>query len=97
MGKAIPKKTPAGAKSARGVVSSPAQAARGADTVLVAVTGMSPAIITETVWALAHEKPVIIPDRVMVVTTARGAVDLKAQIVDSGVWAQLRKIGRAHV
>jgi len=40
--------------------------------VLLAVTGMTPAVLTETIWALAHEKPSVIPDRVVVVTTTRG-------------------------
>jgi CRISPR-associated protein (TIGR02584 family) len=42
------------------------------EIVLFAVTGMSPAILTETVWALAHETPATIPDRVVVVTTRAG-------------------------
>ncbi len=42
-------------------------------TTLLAVTGMSPAILTETIWALAcdPEEP-IIPTRVRVVTTTEG-------------------------
>lgn len=43
--------------------------------VLLAVTGMSPAVLTETLWALAHpvdgQEPVI-PHRVVVVTTREG-------------------------
>jgi CRISPR-associated protein (TIGR02584 family) len=42
------------------------------ETVLLAVTGMSPAILTETVWALAHEHPPTVPSRVIVVTTSEG-------------------------
>ena len=37
--------------------------------VLLAVTGMTPAVLTETVWALARQDPPVIPDRVVVVTT----------------------------
>jgi CRISPR-associated protein (TIGR02584 family) len=40
--------------------------------VLLAITGMSPAVLTETVWALAQETPPVIPSRVIVVTTAQG-------------------------
>ena len=40
-------------------------------TVLIALCGLSPAVITETVWALAHESPAILPDRVIVLTTRR--------------------------
>lgn len=43
------------------------------DHILLAVTGMSPPIITETVWALAHEEPPVIPLRVVVITTQAGA------------------------
>lgn len=45
------------------------------EIVLLAVTGMSPAILTETIWALAHPtdgSPAQIPDRVLVVTTRDG-------------------------
>jgi len=49
----------------------------GPEIVLLAVTGMSPAVLTETIWALAHpgadttEDPVI-PHRVIVLTTTVG-------------------------
>jgi CRISPR-associated protein (TIGR02584 family) len=53
-------------------------------TVLLAVSGMSPAILTETVWALAHppagQEPVI-PDEVVVITTTRGAEDLQRDLL----------------
>ena len=42
------------------------------EIVLLAVTGMSPAILTETIWALAHEEEPMIPHRVVVITTAQG-------------------------
>lgn len=42
------------------------------ETILLAVTGMSPAVLTETVWALAHEEEPVIPHRVMAVTTLAG-------------------------
>ena len=45
---------------------------RQSETILFAVTGMSPAILTETVWALAHENPPVIPNRVVVLTTTVG-------------------------
>lgn len=31
------------------------------ETILLAVTGLSPAVVTETVWTLAHENPPVIP------------------------------------
>lgn len=71
--------------------------ARPLRDVLIAVTGTSPAIVTETIWALAREQPAIIPDEVVIVTTTRGAEVLQRQILtpraDWGnchVWETLR-------
>ena len=50
-------------------------------TILLAVSGMSPAILTETVWALAREKPRIVPDEVIVLTTTAGARDIETQLL----------------
>lgn len=50
-------------------------------TTLVAVSGMSPAIITETIWALSRESPAVIPDEVVVITTARGEADIAGQLL----------------
>ena len=66
-------------------------------TILLAVTGMSPAVLTETVWALAQEQEPVIPDRVVVITTISGrqAIDrellLAAQPDAPTVWQQLRQ------
>jgi CRISPR-associated protein (TIGR02584 family) len=49
-------------------------------TVLVAVTGLSPAIVTETIWALAHEPSPVLPSEVVFITTATGASQLKEQL-----------------
>ncbi|MDH7501793.1 MAG: CRISPR-associated ring nuclease Csm6 [Verrucomicrobiota bacterium] len=46
------------------------------ETILLAVTGMSPAVLTETVWALANEPEPIIPARIIVVTTATGRTEI---------------------
>lgn len=67
-------------------------------TTLVAVSGISPAILTETVWALARESPPVVPDDVVVVTTSRGEGDLRDQLLTKRdgewggrtVWEQLR-------
>ena len=48
--------------------------------ILLAVTGLSPSIVTETVWALAQEKPRIIPSRVIFVTTEVGAQKIREQL-----------------
>lgn len=50
------------------------------EVVLLAVTGMSPAILTETIWALAHETEPVIPARVIAVTTLGGRAELERQL-----------------
>ena len=50
-------------------------------TTLVAVSGMSPAIITETVWALYRESPAVIPDDVVIITTGKGEADIQSQLL----------------
>lgn len=66
-------------------------------TTLVAVTGLSPAIVTETLVALARRKPAIIPERVVMITTSIGADQLEKQLFtplpewqDRSVWESLR-------
>ena len=49
-------------------------------TILLAVTGLSPAIVTETIWALAQETPKVLPRRVQFITTGIGAAKLKEQL-----------------
>jgi CRISPR-associated protein (TIGR02584 family) len=52
-----------------------AETAPAPETILLAVTGMSPAVLTETLWALAHpadDSPPVIPNRVIVITTTQG-------------------------
>lgn len=41
-------------------------------THLLVVSGKRPAILTSTIWALAHESPPVIPDRITAITTAVG-------------------------
>lgn len=69
-----------------------------ARTVLLAVSGSSPAIITEAIWALAQETPPVIPDCVVAVTTASGARALESQLLTPvetwggyTVWRSLRQ------
>ncbi len=68
------------------------------DTILLAVTGLSPAIVTETVWALAHGKPSVLPKRVVFITTQTGAEKIREQLLSpvpafNGLtaWQALRK------
>lgn len=49
-------------------------------TTLLAVTGLSPAIVTETIWALAQEKPRTLPQRVVFITTGVGAAKIREQL-----------------
>ncbi len=60
--------------------------------ILIALCGKSPAVITETVWALAHETLPVLPDRVVVFTTGAGRAELIEQLIDSGVWERLRSV-----
>ncbi|MGH8023378.1 MAG: CRISPR-associated ring nuclease Csm6 [Limisphaerales bacterium] len=59
----------------------------GREIVLLAVTGMSPAVLTETVWSLAHpsdprDQP-IIPHRVIVLTTTAGRREIESILFSS--------------
>ena len=60
--------------------------------VLVGAVGMSPAVLTETVWALAQENPPVIPDEVVVITTKNGCDKILAGFFDeNAVWETLRE------
>jgi CRISPR-associated protein (TIGR02584 family) len=72
-------------------------------TVLVAVTGMSPAVLTETVWGLAFPAergtPRVVPDRVIALTTSAGREAIAGQLFGpDAVWDSLREavLGRGH-
>ncbi len=58
-------------------------------TILIAGIGTSPAVLTETVWALAHQKEAVVPDEVVVITTKTGKARLWSELVDGGVWKNL--------
>lgn len=70
---------------------------RPLQTVLLAVTGMSPAVLTETIWALCLRSEPVIPDRIVVVTTTAGAERIREQLFTPNetldglsVWQTLR-------
>lgn len=76
----------------------PAPSGGNKRTILLAVTGTSPAILTESVWALSRETTAIIPDRVVVVTTTSGFRTLDEQLLARpksqrglSVWQDLRR------
>lgn len=58
--------------------------------VLVAILGTAPAVLTEAVWAFAQNEHVV-PDQVVVMTTATGKRKLKELVFDSGVWDGLKQ------
>lgn len=58
--------------------------------ILLALCGTSPAVITETVWAMARETPARIPAKVVVLTTSMGRDSVRDQLIHSAVWDALR-------
>ena len=50
------------------------------ETILLAVTGMSPAVLTETIWALAQGPEPTFPTRVIVVTTVDGRREMEHRL-----------------
>lgn len=58
-------------------------------TILVAGVGLSPAVLTNTVWALAHEKIPVIPDEVVAITTVSGRQCIAEQLIASNDWNRL--------
>ena len=60
--------------------------------VLVAGMGTSPAVLTETVWALVHQEKPIVPDEVVVITTKSGKDALRAAVMSGApsVWERLK-------
>ncbi|WP_269538044.1 CRISPR-associated ring nuclease Csm6 [Cerasicoccus fimbriatus] len=58
--------------------------------VLLSLVGTAPAVLTETVWALAHDSEPVIPNRIIAMTTATGAARLREKLFDGGHWEQLQ-------
>ena len=60
--------------------------------VLVVGMGTSPAVMTETVWALAHQSDPVVPDEVVVITTKSGKDALRTAIMSGApsVWNRLK-------
>jgi CRISPR-associated protein (TIGR02584 family) len=56
-------------------------------TILLATVGTSPAVLTETVWALAHPRKNaerVIPDEVVALTTLRGKQEIETLLLGAG-------------
>ncbi len=60
------------------------------ESVLICLCGCSPAVITETVWALYQETPALLVDRVVVITTGVGRQAIRRELFEGGVWDRLR-------
>ncbi|MBQ7188481.1 MAG: TIGR02584 family CRISPR-associated protein [Kiritimatiellae bacterium] len=60
--------------------------------ILVAGMGTSPAVLTETVWALAHQAKPVLPHEVVVLTTKTGKIRLSTEILSGtpSVWEKLK-------
>ena len=91
------KTNPRAAKTPAKMAADTSPPLRRPEVVLLAVTGMSPAILTETVWALARENPPVIPARIVVITTLPGKDRIEEELFkpspDYGhrtVWQALR-------
>lgn len=58
-------------------------------TILLSLVGTAPAVLTETVWALATQADPVIPDRVIAITTTTGAAKLKNKLFVDGHWDRM--------
>lgn len=70
--------------------------------VLISVVGMSPAVVTETIWALHKEEPELVPDEVKLYTTRKAWENATKALLnrDNGpsVWDELQqKIGKEMI
>lgn len=59
--------------------------------ILVAGMGTSPAVLTNTVWALAHQREPVVPDEIVVFTTKNGKTLLRQTLFDGGIFADMLK------
>ena len=60
------------------------------ERILVAVMGSSPAIVTETVYALVKQEPPFFPTEIRLITTKDGAKDAQVLLTETGPLNQLR-------
>ena len=59
--------------------------------ILISVVGTSPAVLTETVWALAHQKKPVVPDEIVVITTKRGRESIENMLFgENKGWERLK-------
>lgn len=65
-------------------------------TILLALCGLSPGVITETAWALSREQPSTRVDKVVAFTTQRGAAAIEKELLTNGIWERLRSSLKAE-
>ena len=58
-------------------------------TILIAGMGTSPAVLTNAVWALAHQKKPVVPDEIVVLITKNGKGLLQRELIENGVWSEM--------
>ncbi len=58
-------------------------------TILISLVGTTPAVLAETVWALATQAEPVLPDRIIALTTAPGAAMLKGKLFVEGHWERM--------
>ena len=65
-------------------------------TILIATMGSSPAVLTETVWALAHAKKPVIPDEIVVLLAKNSVDKVKYDLLEgsNSVWVRLLSVLR---
>ena len=62
--------------------------------ILFLVTGMTPQIVTETLYALAADPEVSekwVPTEIHVLTTAKGKIQIRSRLFNDGIFAQFLK------
>lgn len=70
---------------------------------LVSVLGMSPAVVTETIWGLYQKKPELLPDEVKVYTTQKAWENMQrllltAQPGGGSIWEEMeKKVGKTII
>jgi CRISPR-associated protein (TIGR02584 family) len=57
--------------------------------ILIASIGTSPGVLTNVVWALAHQAVPVIPDEVVVLMTNDGKESLRRALFEEGVWDEM--------
>lgn len=58
-------------------------------TILISLVGATPAVLTETVWALATQPEPVLPDRIIAITTSSGSAQLKEKLFSDGHWDRM--------